>query len=205
MHDINIPLLCAVDLADFPIFSAELKAIPIYRKIQERVRRIDGDHDGRKKKHNVKELSFIHLLTSYELIPGRLNTYYFKYNEDDRIEVLKKDFEFDKDWEIDEDLQAAIDLYKERQVESFDTAFLDAGIHAVRQTTNYFANVDYDARDEKGNLLYKPKEVMSALKEMDGVVDRITAVKERVMNGQKAATSRVRGGGEIGSREIPKR
>lgn len=204
MIEYTIPLV-KLDLLGLPIFNPELRTIPIFRKIIERNRPINGDHDGRKKKHNIKELAFIHLYTSYELMPGKLNNYFFKYDDTKRLEVLKSDLEFDEKWKVDEDLQAAVDLYRQRQVESFDTDFLDSGIFAVRQTTDYFAGVDYKLRDEKGNLLYKPKEVMQALKEMDGVVDRINAVKERVMNGQKAATAKVRGGGDIGSREIPRR
>lgn len=201
---ITIPLL-KLDLKGLPIFSPELRAIPTFRKIIERYRPIEGDHDGRKKKHNIKELAFVHLYTSYELMPGKLNNYFFKYDDDKRLEILRQDLELGDKWKIDEDLQAAVDLYKIRQVESFDTDFLDSGIFAIRQTTDYFRNVDYTKRDDKGNLLYKPKEVMQALKEMDGVVDRIAAVKERVMNGQKAAVAKVRGGGDIGSREIPRR
>lgn len=201
---IEMPLL-KLDVSGLPIYNPEIKTIPVFRKIAERLRKIEGDHDGRKKRQNIKELAFIHLYTSYELLPGKVNNYFFKYNDEDRLLILKRDMEFEDSWSIDEDLQLAINLYRERQVQNIDTDFLEAGLHAARQTTNYFNMVDYQKVDTKGNLLYKPLDVMRALKEMDGVVDRIAAVTERVRSGQKAAVSRVRGGGDIGSREIPNR
>lgn len=197
-------LLLKFDTTGLPIMNVNMRAIPTYKKVMERVLKVEGDADGRRKKQNIKEMAFIHLYTHFQLDEKNPNPYW-KKSPEERFEKLKLDLGMPKDWKIDDELQAAIDLYKERVVINFDTMMLDAAEHAARQTIDYFMGVDYTKRDARGNFIYKPKEVMQSIKEVSSTLDELSKVRERAQNGQKAATGKVRGGGEVGSREDPKR
>lgn len=196
--------LLKFDVTGLPIMNVNMRAIPTYKKVMERVLKVEGDADGRKKKQNIKEMAFIHLYTHFQLDEKTPNPYW-KKSPDERLEKLKLDLGMATDWKIDEELQAAIDLYKERVVINFDTLMLDAAEHAARQTIDFLMNVDYTLRDSRGNFIYKPIEVMKTIKEVGTTLDELQKIRERAQNGQKAATGKVRGGGEVGSREDPKR
>lgn len=196
--------LLKTDVNELPIFNASMRAIPVIKKIFERVLKVEGDHDGRKKRQNVKEAAFIHFYTHFQLKHGMLNPFW-KYTPEIKYDKLKQHFAMPEGWGIDADLQAAIDFYRNEIVQTFEMDAIDAAEHATRQTIKYFKDVDYERRDIKGNLLYKPLEVMRAIKELGSTLDELVKTRERIQNGLKTTAQKVRGGGEVGSREVPKR
>lgn len=195
--------LLKFDVTGLPIMNVNMRVIPVYKKVMERVLRVKGDADGRKKLQNIKEMAFIHLYTHFQLDDKTANPYW-KHDLPERLIRLKKDLDMPEDWVIDPDLAAAIDFYKEQIVMTDDMEMLDAAQYAARQTAKHFRNVDYNQRDLRGNPLYKAKDVMSAISDVDELLDKLEKAKERVEARQKKNSSKVRGGGEIGSREIPK-
>jgi hypothetical protein len=197
-------MLLKIDVTELPIFDPNIRAIAVYRKIIERDRGSIGDADGRKKKQAIKELAFVHLYTHFLLNNDEPNTYFAKYDDPERFERLRNDLDLGEKWTIDEDLQLAIDHYKENVVQTLDLDFMDSLEHSMRETKNYFKGVDYSLRDVKGNFLYKPKEVMQAMKEVDGFLDKIEAARERLKIKQKASKSTIRGGKAVGTRERPR-
>lgn len=196
--------LLKIDINELPILDASFRAIPTYRIVFERIRRIEGDHDGRKKKQNIKEAAFIHLYTCFQIKAGQPNPYW-KYSEEQRYDKLVDDLDMPEGWKIDEDLQAAINLYKERVAVTFNMEMIDGAMDAGRETIKYFKGVDYNKTDVKGNLMYDPLKVMRTIREVGITLDELDKVRERLQNEQKASTSKVRGGGDVGSREVPRR
>lgn len=196
-------ILLKVDTSELPIFCPEMRAIPVIRKIIERLRPIEGDHDGRKKKHNVKELAFIHFYTHFQL-KEKVPNPYWKYEPEVKFEKLKRDLEFPEKWTIDEDLQKAIDFYKETVVTSLEMDMLDAAEHAARQTITLLKGTDYSIRDTRGAFLYDAQKVMKWIQEVSGTIDGIQNLRERLTNSQKLSNEKIRGGGMVGSREVPK-
>lgn len=196
--------LLKFDVTKLPIMNVNMRVIPVYKKVMERVQRVKGDADGRRKMQNIKEMAFIHLYTAFMLDEDNVNPYH-KYAPEEKYTKLVRDLDMPEGWSIDKDLQEAIDLYSERVVKTFDMEMLDAAEHAARQTVVYLRNVDYDRRDIKGNLLYTPKIVMSTIADIDGLLSDLAKVRERIIKNEKKNVSKVRGGGEVGSREVPKR
>lgn len=195
--------LLKIDINQLAIMNPNMRAIPVYRKVIDRVLRVEGDFDGRKKRQNVKEMAYIHLSTHFQLQEGVINPYW-RYGED-KYKKLVEDLGMPEGWKVDEDLQAAIDLYTERVVITDDMEMLDAAEHAARQTTKYLKGVDYDKRDTRGNFLYTPDKVMATIAKVRTTIEELVKSREQVQNNIKQATNKVRGGGEVGNREVPKR
>lgn len=196
-------MLLKIDTSEFPIFCPEMRAIPVYRKIIERNRPMYGDVSGRLKKHNIKELAFIHLYT-HPLLKEKTINPYWKHSPEERLKKLIADFEMPEGWKIDDDLQAAIDLYSERVVRTFAMDMLEAAMFAAKETVKYFLAIDYSKRDTRNNFLFDPMKVMKTIQEVNSTIDELDSAMEKVLNQQKLTSNKIRGGGEVGSREVPK-
>lgn len=196
-------MLLKIDTSEFPIFCPEMRAIPTYRAIIEKQWPDKGDATGRLKKRNIKELAFVHLYT-HPLLKEKTINPYWKYTPEDRLKKLIVDFEFPENWKIYPELQKAIDLYSETVVKGFEIELLDAAEYAAKQGIKYFKGVDYERRDTRGNMVYDPIKVMKTIQEINSTIDEIANAREKVLNSQKLNASKIRGGGEAGSREVPK-
>lgn len=196
-------LILKMDVTGFPIMNPFLRSIPQFYRISSRVLRVVGDADGRLKKQNIKELAFIHLLTSPELQAGIRNPFWNDTIEK-KIEKLVRILDMPPNWKIDKELQEAIDLYKQDIIIDFNTELLDVGEFAAMETITFLKGIDYRLRDTKGNHLYKPKEVLGMIGEIGAAIDDLEKVRVRVSQGEKG-NKKIRGGGEVGSREVPNR
>lgn len=201
----QISLLKIDDVTKLLTFNVALRGIPVLSKVWERVIKIEGDFDGRRKKQNIKDATFIHLYCHFLLDDKTLNPYFIRYGEEERFTKLVEHLEMPESWKIDDVLQKAIDFYKSEIVYDLDMEMYDGAIHALRQTAKYFKGVDYDKRDSKYNFLYTPEKVMASIAKVNGAIEDMNKAKERIINNQKVVQAKVRGGGDVGSREVPKR
>lgn len=163
-----------------PIITAEALLIPVFKKI--------WDSDKSKDKGlAIKELAYVYLSTDYKSVYGA-------FPQDVKIVTIIKDL-FGGKYSPSKDVVEAIKKYEELQ-DTFNMRFLKSAKSAAEKTMGYFDSIDYEERDAKGNLVYKVKEVTSALKDCAGIIETLDKLIEKVSKEQKLKESRTRGGGE---------
>jgi hypothetical protein len=190
---------------DYPVFNPEVRMFAPFRKILERDKGKKsergiyeaGDADGRKKAIATKELGFVYWFCDPR--SSYVESYQDLQLREEKIKVL---LDLPNNWKIDDAVKDAIAFYLEEIENDFDVKFLNANINAVENTMKYLEQVDYNARDTKGNLLYKPTEVVKTIKEAGGVLESIKLLREKAFRKVSLAT-KIRGGGDIGMFENP--
>jgi hypothetical protein len=184
----------------YPVFNPEVRMFTQFKKILERDKGKNsdrgfyekGDADGRRKILATKELAFI-----YWYCDPR-SSYVESYQDLDlRAEKVKVLLDLPSAWKIDDVVQAAISFYLEEIENDFDVMYLNAAVSATEKTLKYLQNVDYDMRDIKGNLLYKPEQVQKVIKEAGGVLESLKSLREKAFK-KASLAAKIRGGGEIG-------
>jgi len=169
---------------DLPTFGPEVRTIEVFRKI------IHKDKD-RNKATALKEMAFIYFMTD-----PRSPYVESRRDIDERILKVKKVVGLPNDWTIDAAVEAGLKFYYEELKEDFDIQYLDASITAVAKTKDYLANVNYDLRDVKGVPIYKPADVLKAVKDSGGVMESLKLLREKVLKSDTLNAKR-RGGNEI--------
>lgn len=184
---------------DYPVFNPEVRMFAPFRKIIERDRGKKsernlyevGDADGRRKILATKELAFIYFYSD----PRSPYVESYLDNKEREAKVCKM-LGMPEGWTIDSVVQEAVDFYLAEIKEDFDVRYLNSNIIAASKTITYLENVDYDARDVKGNLLYKPAEVVKVLKESGGVLESLKALREKAFK-KVNLSLKIRGGGDV--------
>ena len=148
--------------------------VPEFKKLQEK----------NKKDNGIEYFKYVYLFADY-------NSPYRAYDEDQKVASLAKDLGI----KLDEDLKNAIEKYKELNY-TFNMRYLQDALHAANQTRAYFRNVDYSLLDERGNPVYKIKEVTDALKNTLQVITTLEGLKEKVES-ENIAQNKVRAGAKI--------
>jgi hypothetical protein len=184
---------------DYPVFNPEVRMIAPFRRLLERDKGKksetgiyeQGDSDGRKKLIATKELAFLYFYCDPR------SPYIEQYPTDlkGRKEKCVKLVGLPENWVIDADVKEAIAFYESEIAEDFDVKYLSSSVIAAEKTMEYLQNVDYAARDKKGNLLYKPVDVVKVIKETGGVIEALKQLRKKVFDKVNLA-SRIRGGGE---------
>jgi len=185
---------------DFPVFNPELRMLVPFRKIIERDRGRKsetgvydkGDADGRKKSIATKELAFIYFFADPR------SSYVESYQDlDIREAKIKTILGLPDNWKKDNLIDEAIAFYLTEIEDDFDYRYLLTNISTAEKTRIYLENVDYTARDSKGNLLYKAADVVKTIKESGGLIESLKGLREKVFK-KASLTTRIRGGGNMG-------
>ena len=185
---------------EFPVFNPELRMMIPFKKIIERDkgRKSEngvfdkGDTDGRKKYIATKELAFIYFFADPR------SSYVESYQDlDIREEKIKVLLGLPDTWKKDTLIDEAINFYLEEVKDDFDYKYLNSSIIAAEKTMKYLENVDYNARDVKGNLLYKPVDVVKVIKDSGGVIESLKNLRDKIFK-KTSLTTKIRGGGDIG-------
>lgn len=102
-------------------------------------------------------------------------------DEDTRTaEILNQVGGLPKGWKPDAKVKAAIDFYKERS-ETVSSRLLEDAEHAAKKISTFLRNVNLYEREEKtGKPIYKPNEIVSALKSIPSVVEALQETKKKV-------------------------
>jgi hypothetical protein len=137
----------------------------------------DRDQDP-KKMEAKRELAYIELNCSY-----KKSNSYKGYAEDKRKEeVLKAVYREDAaDFVEDELIQEGMVLYEKLRVEASPTLqyYLSAKDGAEKMM-QWLKDFDMDEKDGRGNPLYKPREITSALKDSYDVMKTLNSMEEKV-------------------------
>lgn len=165
--------------------------MPEFRYLWDRDTDIDKDNA-------VREISYIVFLCDESL-----NNPYRAYKEGDRERVLLRDFIKDKKWKADKHIEDAIKKYLEA-TQTTNSRLLKAAKNAAEKLAGYFDMIDFNEVDKDGKYLFSAKELASNLAAVGNIVKSLHQLEEMVKK-EQLETNTVRGGGEIGFYELPRR
>jgi hypothetical protein len=185
---------------EWPVFNPEVRMFAPFRKILERDRGKKsetgiyekGDADGRKKAIATKELAFIYWFCDPR--SSYVESYQDLQLREEKVKIL---LDLPSNWKAVDVIKEAISFYLEEIENDFDVKYLAANINATENTMKYLEQVDYTKLDSKGNLMYKPTEVVKTIKEAGGVLESLKILREKAFR-RVSMSIKVRGGGEIG-------
>jgi hypothetical protein len=151
--------------SNYPILQAELLVVPEFKKI--------WDRDKTKGKDKAKtELAYIYFMLD-------VKSAYLAYSEEKMEKKICQDL-FGKDsYTPDQDLVKAMARFQEF-AETPSTGLLKDARTSVNEVRKFLRTVDLSERNRMGMPVYKPKEVTSALTDLDKVVDNLQKLEERV-------------------------
>lgn len=89
------------------VLDAHVKEFKVFKELSKRLLKCEGDHDGRKKLMNLKELTFIYHV-------GYFDSRY-TLEDDEGIHSLKIRLDLDSNWEPDVLVEEGIKLYEDLQ------------------------------------------------------------------------------------------
>lgn len=154
------------------------------------------DRDKSKSKSIAsKEISYI-----VYIYDESIDNPYRAYKEEDREEVVKKDF-MPEGWEPDNLILKAIEKYKDLK-QTTNSRLLRSAKKAAEKLSEYFDSVDFNIKDSNGKPVFSSRDLASNLKEVAGIVKSLNMLEEMVKR-EQMESSKVRGGGEVGMYEIP--
>ena len=129
-----------------------------------------------KKSYAIEDFSYIEFMSSM-----KKSNPYKDYPADRKHDVIVYEVITRDDWEIDELIQAGIKKLEELQKEgSTNYRYYIAAKCAVEKMENFFLEVDLNDVNEKGALLYKPKDITTALNDTERVMTGLNSLKKKV-------------------------
>lgn len=148
----------------------ETLRIPPYKEIWERDK-------SKNKEYALEDFTYI------EFMESLLKTNPYRgYSEEDRKYVLKTDIITRNDWVEDELIAQGRKKLKSFQKEASPTYTLYlSALTAKDQLEDFFKNLDMSEKNARtGVPIYKPKDITSALLDMDKVIASLSALKKKV-------------------------
>lgn len=144
-----------------------------------------------------EKISYAYLMVS------PTSTYFYSYKEDETRSVKILQALGIKDWEVDEDVTNAMTYFKEELNAVLSFSMMNNGLKAAFETNQYFADVDYNQRDAKGQLVYEPKDVIGSLKSIGEIIDGLEALIKRYSRDGVARKQKLRGKKNQNPLELP--
>tara|TARA_R100001463_G_C3450119_1_gene213573 strand:+ start:160 stop:705 length:546 start_codon:yes stop_codon:yes gene_type:complete len=170
------------------IISPEALLIPEFKALWTRDK-------SKEKLKAMRELSYIYFICDYK------SPYRDSYALSRLEAMVCKDFMKDEKYTPDAKVSAAKSKYKELQ-KTPSMLLLDASLQTVNKLTDYLQNIDLTERDKNDKPIYKPSDVTSSLKNIGGIVESLSKVKESVEKEMSEQAS-LRGQRKKGNREDP--
>lgn len=129
------------------------------------------------KSQAIKEFTFIEFFCS----PKKSNPF-AGYSEDVRDEkIIEVIFKNTPNWKPDEEVQEAVELYKQFFFNSSPTLnFLNAAKEGAKKLQDFFLNFDLNEKTKAGTPVYKPKEISTALSDSFNVMKTLNSLDEKV-------------------------
>lgn len=147
----------------------------------------------------LKGFTFAELYTS----KAKSNPY-AGYSDDVRMEKLglevygKRGMRFA---DLDDDVKECVRKLEEWQTEASVTwRYYNSQVAAAEKLIVFFQNFDLDERNDRGALIYKPKEITSALADAEKIMQNLTALRAKVEQ-EMFESSKGVAGREIGAYE----
>lgn len=140
--------------------------------------------------HGILELTFIGFLLNPKSDFADIR------DEQERTEAILLSMGQGDKIKIDEITQEAIEFYKERN-HTTTTKLLDKALNALDKLGDYFDQIDFSERDEKGNMVYDPKRLVDTIKEAPKLMSAVRELKDQIRKEQEVEQG-VRGSGKKG-------
>lgn len=107
--------------------------------------------------------------------------------------VVAKVFPQEPDYTPDSLVNECINDYVQMQIDaSIDLAYYTSLVGAVAKLTQFFEDVDFSLRNNRGTLLYSPKEVSAGVKEAAMLLKSLDELKKKVeLQSYNTATTRM--------------
>lgn len=149
--------------------NTETLLISPYKEIWER----DSSED---KGQAIKEFTFIEFMCS-----KKASNPYAGFDDVTRFERLKESL-FSEDWEMDNLIEKALIQMREFQTEASVTySYYISSKIAAEKMQAFFLNFNMNERNERTGLpIFKPRDITSALKDTEDVLNRLNSMKEKV-------------------------
>lgn len=146
----------------------------------------------------VKEFAFIEFMTS-----KKKSNPFAGFTEEERPNKVKKSVFKDMEWEPDSLIEQAMAKMVEFQKEASPTYqyYIDSLV-AAEKTRKFLRSIDLSDKNEKtGNLLYKPRDVTSAIVDTEKVIQTLANLKDKVEQ-ELFDSVKTRGNKEINPYEV---
>lgn len=119
---------------------------------------------------------------------------YAQYSEDERRDKVIDDV-FDGDSSLIESsiFTNALNKYEELSQTAL-TRSLDSAQSLIHRIRLFFDTVDFDERTRSGSAVFKPKEVLATMQELEKAADSIDSLEKKVMKQEQLSEDRIRKG-----------
>lgn len=180
-----------MNLVEFKNDVVEITYSPLLLSIKQFKKIIDRDKT-KNKDRAIKELSFIAFYADARSI------YMYITNEEERLEELKKDLELPKDWKIDNIIQDAINVYRERST-TVNSSLYKSACKAAIDVANYLETADelLEERDNHGKVVTDISKITSALEKVPKIMANLNAAHQELVKEQKITEGRSKGSREF--------
>ncbi len=147
-----------------------------------------------------KDKSFATKELAYVCFKADYKSPFLSYLADDRERAIIDDvFGKDFQWTPGDLIAAAISKYEKFQ-ENHYIKLLKSQRSALEQMMNYYNNIDFELKDNKGNHVYKITEVSKAMGDTAKIIDSLNKLDE-IIRKELRDTKRNRGGEASGAFE----
>lgn len=160
----------------------EIKAIPQFAKVMSRIRKCKGDSDGRKKILNSRELLYVKYMADFT------ETLYTGFRGKKRHKRAKEDCGLPNNWEPDIVIKAAIDKYKQIQLEYIPTVKL---LNALEQGMMLSGDAVDGQLNQMQTAMDTAERLAKALEDVDDA-DEAKEVMNSMMETSSLVQARVR-------------
>ncbi len=135
------------------------------------------ENDTSERKENaMRYFAFIEFCSSH-----KKSNPYKGYSNDKKMLVLKKDLGFADDWVPDNLIADGIRKILAFQREASVTMkYYESTVKALDKMRQFFDDFDLSSVGPRGNLLYKPKDITTAMKDTKDLLKNLTLMKKDV-------------------------
>ena len=173
----------------FDLVNKKVEIQPQALTIQE-FKKIWEKDKNKDKKFAIEDLSYVFFASDHRSV-------YKNYAEDIRSKKIQDDIITQKDWKVSPDIQSAIAKYKDLH-KTYSMGLLEDAESAIEQIRHYLRNVDVSS-DESGAVT---KTLINNVKALGDLIKGLNILKDQVEK-EVSEAGRIRGGGTLGSREMP--
>lgn len=128
------------------------------------------------KEQAMKEFSYMEFMTSL-----LASNPYIGYDERRRHRQLCKDIMMDADYVPDELVELGMQKIREFQQDASPSlSFYEASLKGINKLKTFFNTFNMNERNDKGFPIFKPKEITSALLDVDKAIASLYTLKKKV-------------------------
>lgn len=173
-----------------PRLSDEALLIEQFKVLHHRTyNRGSGDTQGRDRRRAIAECKFIYHYCDYR-------SEFSEYDGEERKEEALNAAGLAEDYDISKEMQSCIDIFLKLQ-ETRMLKTLEIAEQTLDKVRDYYKDVDFSEKDDKGALLHRPKEVMASISDLGNVNKKLNELK-KLVKAELKETEALRGDHEGG-------